>query len=495
MSLFRPRRGHPADEGFTLVEVVVAMILLSLVMTGLVTFFVRGIASSAGLERRTDAVALANRMIETARAVPPTKDDTGISKLVDGRSAAAVSAQWTYLTGLSSVAGLLSTTAQAADTAYAAGETPVLPLNQTVTVAGTPYAVDILVGTCKQPAANVPCSSTTPLPGAEMLRIVVRVAWGPGGNRGCNSASCQYTLTTLVDANRDQTFNSSYDALAPVAADDTLSVTFGTAKAINVLSNDTGVFNSTPVTITTNPANGTLSGATNTGSFTYTPKPNWSGTETFQYRLADSSGQISNIATVSVTVGQPAPPVANNFTLTVAPGGTVSANLLSDNGNSGTFPASNAATRVGTWPAGAISATGVFSWTAPAGTAVGTAGTVTYRLTDVVGRAVQATITVTVVRPAAPVVRNFTTCMTGASMAIDLSQGLQSGTAVSGGWTAFNRPSGGNSSGYWSVTAASAAGSVTVSRGTTTRTDFEYSAKDSFGQTSNTATVTVNRTC
>jgi hypothetical protein len=84
------------------------------------------------------------------------------------------------------------------------------------------------------------------------------------------------------------------------------------------------------------PKNGTLDFNTETGQFTYTPNENFSGKDTFTYRLTDSNGLESNIAMVTININNK--PIAidddyvmkvnttlvagKNVTLTVVPEGT-----------------------------------------------------------------------------------------------------------------------------------------------------------------------------
>src|SRR5690606_31956273 len=86
-----------------------------------------------------------------------------------------------------------------------------------------------------------------------------------------------------------------------------------TITAPGVLGNDTDVEND-PLTavLDSGPANGTLT-LNPDGSFTYTPKANWNGTDNFTYRASDGTAN-SNVATVTITVNavNDAPIAANN---------------------------------------------------------------------------------------------------------------------------------------------------------------------------------------
>src|SRR5581483_1286939 len=108
----------------------------------------------------------------------------------------------------------------------------------------------------------------------------------------------------------------------PVAANDAYTTTTGTAitttAGTGVLANDLG---STLVknAVVSGPANGTLALNAN-GSFSYTPNAGFSGIDTFTYSAKDSSGQVTNTATVTLTVN----PVATGDAYTVNAGATLS---------------------------------------------------------------------------------------------------------------------------------------------------------------------------
>jgi len=92
---------------------------------------------------------------------------------------------------------------------------------------------------------------------------------------------------------------------APVAADDSYSVdedgTLAPAAAAGVLANDTDI-DSAALTAAkvSNPAHGTVTVNTN-GSFTYTPVADYTGPDSFTYKVNDGSLD-SNVATVTLTV-------------------------------------------------------------------------------------------------------------------------------------------------------------------------------------------------
>src|SRR6185437_13191079 len=96
------------------------------------------------------------------------------------------------------------------------------------------------------------------------------------------------------------------------------------ATTVDVLANDTDVDNLTPpanaglsVASATNGAHGTVVVAGDGSSLSYTPNPDFYGTDSFTYTVSD--GVLSDTATVSVTVSPVADaPVAHDDTATLA---------------------------------------------------------------------------------------------------------------------------------------------------------------------------------
>ncbi len=89
----------------------------------------------------------------------------------------------------------------------------------------------------------------------------------------------------------------------PVAIDDSATTRIATAVTIDVLANDSdvdGVLDLTSVSVTTAPSDGTTSTGAD-GAVTYTPSADFSGTDTFDYRVCDEAGACAN-ATVTVAV-------------------------------------------------------------------------------------------------------------------------------------------------------------------------------------------------
>ncbi|WP_354529251.1 Ig-like domain-containing protein [Nakamurella sp. UYEF19] len=109
----------------------------------------------------------------------------------------------------------------------------------------------------------------------------------------CGTATVTVTVSNVVTANGDSA-----------------TVAQNTPTAINVLANDTVTTGGSPldpasVTVGTAPAHGTTSVDPTTGKVTYTPTANYTGLDSFTYRVCDSSTPtpVCSTATVNLTVG------------------------------------------------------------------------------------------------------------------------------------------------------------------------------------------------
>jgi hypothetical protein len=96
----------------------------------------------------------------------------------------------------------------------------------------------------------------------------------------------------------------------PKANDDFSSTDAGNPVVISVLANDTdpdgpGKLVPSSVAIVAAPAHGTATVDSSTGAVTYTPAAGFTGTDMFQYTVADVNGAVSNSATVNVVVNRP----------------------------------------------------------------------------------------------------------------------------------------------------------------------------------------------
>jgi hypothetical protein len=119
------------------------------------------------------------------------------------------------------------------------------------------------------------------------------------------TAGFNYTISDgqggVASTNVQVTVNPVNDP--PVAVNDAATTTSGTAVTINVLANDSDV-DSAVLTVAnvTNPVGGTVS-VNGDNTVTFTPNAGFTGAGGFSYQASDEHGTLSNLATVTVTVG------------------------------------------------------------------------------------------------------------------------------------------------------------------------------------------------
>ncbi|WP_088316931.1 fibronectin type III domain-containing protein [Kineosporia sp. R_H_3] len=203
----------PDDRGFTLLENVLAVVLVGLVLASASVTFVGSTRSAAALQRHQTAVRLAAQALGTAAAVPVTARGDGCVPLLDGRTASAVTQQWA-----AAPAGLdLAATDPATTPTDCASRPALVPLTglrsgtaQTVSdpvvVGGQQFTVRTYVGTCSLPVAGGACVAASGIgnvPATTVYRVVAAVSWAAA--RGC-PGGCLYTASTLRDASDDPLF-------------------------------------------------------------------------------------------------------------------------------------------------------------------------------------------------------------------------------------------------------------------------------------------------
>lgn len=119
------------------------------------------------------------------------------------------------------------------------------------------------------------------------------------------------------------TVQPTVDLTPPTAANDTAATTSVKPALMDVLANDvdsSGLLNRATVTIVSGVAHGTLAVDPTTGMVRYTPNAGYVGSDSFTYTVEDGGGNVSNTATVSITVAAPI----------LGPNGTWVQNLYAD---------------------------------------------------------------------------------------------------------------------------------------------------------------------
>ena len=227
----------------------------------------------------------------------------------------------------------------------------------------------------------------------------------------CVTATATITITPVNDA--PTAVNDAY-----VTAEDTPI----TVPAAGILANDTDPERD-PLTVVlplvTLPSHGTVTQNAN-GSLTYTPAPNYNGTDSYTYQAKDSGGLTSNIATVTITITPVNdPPVAVNDAYTTPMNTAITLAVITND----TDPDGDALTVVSfTAPTtGTVTQSGNQLVYTPATGFFGTA-TFTYTISDGHGGTSTATVTITIPNSNRPpvAVNDAATTMVGMPVAISV---------------------------------------------------------------------------
>lgn len=119
-----------------------------------------------------------------------------------------------------------------------------------------------------------------------------------------NSDTFTYSVKDNLGARSNEALVTITNNKPPVAEDDAAFTYIEEPVLVSVLDNDfdeDGFIDEQSVSIRDTPANGAAVIQPG-GQVLYTPKPGFSGTDTFQYVVADEAGRESNLATVTVMV-------------------------------------------------------------------------------------------------------------------------------------------------------------------------------------------------
>jgi type II secretory pathway pseudopilin PulG len=205
----RSRALRRDEDGFILLESILAISLITVLMAALATFTINSVQATNELRARQSAAQLATSTMAVVDAMPATdlltgRDEEGVEKQFD-RATPAVA---TWLTS-----GAFRTVYDGSATGTGATAT-ISTSTQTQVLNNITFSVDTYIGRCiVRPSVSSDCvtpagaeCSTTLTSATCHLRAVVGVTWK--GN-GCGPPICSYATATLVNTNDDPIFNTN----------------------------------------------------------------------------------------------------------------------------------------------------------------------------------------------------------------------------------------------------------------------------------------------
>lgn len=194
------------DGGFTLLETLMSVLVVSIVMAAMTTFFLSTMATISLQGATQVAVQVATAAAGKVRSMKG-------STLLTGRDAGSTHAQWAN--PAPGVAPYLVDMVEAFDATagVGAGASAALPTTpEAILINSVSYEQNFYIGTCWQPLAGGACV-TSPTTGVKFFRVVVAVTWP---ERRCGAVSCSYVSSTLVSGEPGEpVFNSGTKARQP----------------------------------------------------------------------------------------------------------------------------------------------------------------------------------------------------------------------------------------------------------------------------------------
>lgn len=200
------RRSCAREDGLSMIEVIVALVIIGGVMAAASLFFINGLRSTGGQSQRQVAVSLANEALSKAQAVQP-------NQLITGRTKSDVTAALAA-PGAPTVVALDQTSSGNYDTTAVSGDPQALPIYTYPKVNGITYTVTTFVDVCwlKGSATAGSCTATQAAGLTKMFRVSVDVSWAATAGQGCASLAagrCDYVASTLIDSSKDPVFTDT----------------------------------------------------------------------------------------------------------------------------------------------------------------------------------------------------------------------------------------------------------------------------------------------
>lgn len=198
-------RGDRLDAGFSLLEALVGILLLTVAVVAAVPLVLHVLQATAELDARRTAVTLASERLEQVRGVRP-------SQLVAGRHAADVAAL-VASPGLVDLSREVTATGNSDPTAASGSPAATVPLTQQQSVHGVTFTLETYVDVCYLSSTGSSGSTCTAdaSNGTREWRVSVDVSWPRTPGTHCASARpgrCEHVASTLVDPSTDPVFST-----------------------------------------------------------------------------------------------------------------------------------------------------------------------------------------------------------------------------------------------------------------------------------------------
>jgi prepilin-type N-terminal cleavage/methylation domain-containing protein len=207
------RVGKHGDEGFSLIEMLMALTVLSVTMTGLGTVFVNGSLTVAQQRDQRNAAIVANNALEQIRALEE-------AALLDGRGQTLVDKQFSDAsTGLfkDKLKPYFDNMEAKGDPGVAGGENAALPTERkTSVVSGTEFGTTVFVGPCEvyvdftdNDKCRRPLEAGDPKRPDDLwilqyFRVVILVDWKNNGCTANAARTCGHITSTLISNKADE---------------------------------------------------------------------------------------------------------------------------------------------------------------------------------------------------------------------------------------------------------------------------------------------------
>lgn len=190
---WRARAGEAGDEGLTLIEVLVALLILSIVSISAAVVFVGSLRTTSEQSAKQRAISVATRALEVVQSVP-------VSQVLVGRKQADVQALVASPTVAPLVTNDILNTGNF-DASAGSSAVPTVPLNGSETLDSVAYRTATAINGCYLSKSSGNCSTTQGTDGVKVLRATVSVTWGDATCR-----KCSYATSALLDNHTDPVF-------------------------------------------------------------------------------------------------------------------------------------------------------------------------------------------------------------------------------------------------------------------------------------------------